>query len=217
MFRRSDRRTVIALLMALLFGAVLQPLHTYAQDAADLVVSLLDENDSGVFATIIVRDTAGIRDLARTTTDAQGIATIATLPVSEVRVAIDGSLPNGTRLFQRGDDTQGIYLLLNAGSTRLDLRVDPDGAVAPDPRTMVAQEGASYDGVALPTAPVAAPQFASPTGPQPTLPRTSPIPHQLATTAKEQPAKNGFPLGSMALVVVLSLGIAGVLVVRRKV
>jgi hypothetical protein len=174
---RLGPRTMCALLVVVLVVATVHPRDTYAaQDAPDLVVSLLDEYDHGVPATIIVCDIGGERDLARATTDAEGRATITTLLVHEVRVAVEGSLSNRRHLFQRGDDVKGIYILLNAGSTRLDLRVDPDGAVAPDPATMVAQEGTGYASAALPTAPVAAQVIDVPTSIQPTKSPPSAVP-----------------------------------------
>jgi hypothetical protein len=208
---------MVVLLMSLLMAASIPPRNTLAQDAADLVVSVLDENNNAVSATITVRDTAGERDFARTTTDAQGLATVAVLPINEVRVVVEGFLRDGTRLFQRGDDAAGIYVLLEAGSTRLDLRVDPDGAVIPDPATMVAQEGFAADVAALPTAPLSAQAAASPTSTPPAVRQPSALAQQSVSASNQQPANTGMSIGSIALVALLVFGIAGVLLLRRAV
>lgn len=56
---------------------------------------------------------------------------IETLPISEVRVLVEGQLPNGVRLVQRGDDAKGIRLGSMPSSTQLDLRVNPDEPSSP--------------------------------------------------------------------------------------
>lgn len=100
-------RSVIALLLA---GWMAWPAAAAAQPAPDLIVTLRDEQGQGVVANITVLAPAGTPVLARATTDAQGRAVIETLPISEVRVLVEGRLPNGVRLVQRGDDAKGIRL-----------------------------------------------------------------------------------------------------------
>src|SRR5205823_985556 len=62
---------------------------------------------------------------------------ISGLSIDHVRVTVTGRLLDGTRLRQPGQDAQGIALLLGPPPTRLDLRVDLDGSVRPDPATMI--------------------------------------------------------------------------------
>lgn len=206
-------RSVIALLLA---GWMAWPAAAAAQPAPDLIVTLRDEQGQGVLANITVLAPAGTPVLARATTDAQGRAVIETLPISEVRVLVEGQLPNGVRLVQRGDDAKGIRLWLDAESTQLDLRVNPDGTIEPDPATMIEPEG----GVIEPTStPAAAPTVAA--VPQPTR-RPAPTPRPAMPTpaaavqAGEPPAA-ALPLGGIALAVLLGGAIVAVLAARRRI
>jgi hypothetical protein len=79
-----------------------------------------------------------------------------------VRVAVEGQLRDGPRLFQLGDDAQGVRLALDlaAAPAVLDLRVERDGLVLPDPATMLTlEEGGPIVEVAepFPTAALATP------------------------------------------------------------
>ncbi|MBK9943229.1 MAG: hypothetical protein IPP13_16605 [Kouleothrix sp.] len=221
-------RSVIALLLA---GWMAWPAAAAAQPAPDLIVTLRDEQGQGVVANITVLAPAGTPVLARATTDAQGRAVIETLPISEVRVLVEGRLPNGVRLVQRGDDAKGIRLWLDAESTQLDLRVNPDGTIEPDPATMIEPEGSAIEpdpatmiepeGSAIePTStPAAAPTVAA--VPQPTR-RPAPTPRPAMPTpaaavqAGEPPAA-ALPLGGIALAVLLGGAIVAVLAARRRI
>jgi hypothetical protein len=121
-----------------------------------LTISLRDVNGIGVTGvTVSVRDGSGAHELARGVTDSQGQAAIAFLPIPEVRVAIIGSLADGTPLLLRGDDAQGICFFLASEHETMALRVDTDGTVLPDPEVAVALElGGSTDDLP-PEAPVA--------------------------------------------------------------
>jgi hypothetical protein len=50
-----------------------------------------------------------------------------------VRVAVEGHMSDGTRLYQEGYDSQGMLVFLGALSDPVNLRVEPRGAVVPDP------------------------------------------------------------------------------------
>ncbi len=132
-----------------------------SQDPPDLIVRLRDVNGVGIAGvTVIVRDETGGRELARARTDAQGIASFAGLTENAVRVAVEGALPSGTRLYQLGNDVQGIALLLSEPPTHLDLRSEADGMVIPDSATMIAPDtgvpaNAGGSVAVLPTAPLA--------------------------------------------------------------
>jgi hypothetical protein len=130
-----------------------------AQDAPDLIVTLHTIDGAPLSgATVIVRDAGGVQELARATTDAQGQATVQILPVTDIRVVVQGQLPGGARFFQPGNDAKGIALFLQHGTTHLNLLADVDGMIAPDPRTMAALEPgipvATAEAVAFPTAPL---------------------------------------------------------------
>jgi hypothetical protein len=103
-----------------------------------LVVSLRDAEGSAISdVLVLVRDRSGRAELSRATTDAAGIARFASLPVAEVRVAVQGQLPDGTLLVQPGADARGVHCMLGMPPTRLDLRATADGRVGPDPATMI--------------------------------------------------------------------------------
>lgn len=138
------------------------------QEAPVLLVSLRDTNDKPVAgARVIIRDSAGERDIARRATDAHGVATFAALNESDIRVAIEGQLPNGAKLYQPGNDARGMLVFLRAPTTRVNLLADSDGLVAPDPLTMSALEAG------IPVVTAAASLFPTATAsratPQPTL------------------------------------------------
>lgn len=145
--------------------------YAQPQEPPDLIVTLRDVNGARVAGvTVIVRDDRSGRELARARTDPQGIASFAGLTENTVRVAVEGALPSGTRLYQLGNDAEGIALLLSEPPTHLDLRSEADGMVIPDPATMIAPDtgvpanvGASV--AALPTAPLARPATAAPLTP----------------------------------------------------
>lgn len=131
---RAVSRLLLALLLAL-------PGLVQAQGAVTLVVRLRDLTSVGVVgAQITVRDAAGAHELARATTDQHGRTSIVLPELAAVRVAVAGVLPDGTPLVQRGQDSQGIWLMLDGPQVALDLRIEPDGAVVPDPATMIAPD-----------------------------------------------------------------------------
>src|SRR5262245_59191492 len=90
--------------------------------------------------TVLVRDRAGTHALARATTDPRGIANFEQLAERPVRVAIIGTLLNGTPLYQPGNDAQGIVVLGDRLPARLALRSDLDGMVVPDPALVAAMD-----------------------------------------------------------------------------
>jgi hypothetical protein len=133
------RLSTIILLMTI---TLLAPGVVRAQDAPpDLVVTLRDVQNQGVVgATISVRDAADEQEIARTMTDAQGQAVFSTLRVADIRVVVHGQLSSGARLYLPGQDARGIRLTLGVPPTQLDLRVEPDGLIRPDPETMIVPE-----------------------------------------------------------------------------
>jgi hypothetical protein len=130
-----------ALIRVFLCALALLPVLALAASPHTLTVTLRDVDGAGIAgATITVRDEAGTLDLAHTTTDAQGSATLPNLTADVVRVAVSGSLADGTPLNQRGQDAHGIWLLLDAPLVQLDLRSERNGAIIPDPTTMISAD-----------------------------------------------------------------------------
>jgi hypothetical protein len=146
-------------LAALLALCVLLPSLAAAQTHT-LRVTLHDASGRGLVGiTVIVRNEDG-QELARQATSAEGIVFVE-LP-SVVRVAVEGQARGGPQLFQLGDDAAGVRLDLGqtSGGPSLNLRVEHDGLVLPDPTTMLTLEegGPLVDETApLPTALVATP------------------------------------------------------------
>lgn len=70
--------------------------------------------------------------LAVATTQADGTVRFAGLPTQPVRVAVAGTLPDGTALRHTRQDGRGIWVNLPARDWRMTLRVDTDGLVFPD-------------------------------------------------------------------------------------
>jgi hypothetical protein len=146
----------------------------HAQDRPPaLIITLRDTAGQGIpDATIRVLDGSGTREFARTITNAAGIAEIVDLPTGQVRVWI-GGVHAGKTLVLTGKDASGIRMLGSDPPLRLDLRIEPDGRVLPDPETMITPDlGGPM--VAIPTAPLAqavaieAPSVRVPTALQPT-------------------------------------------------
>jgi hypothetical protein len=153
-------------ILLLLTITLLAPGAVRAQETPpDLIVTVRDVHDAGVVGTMVsVRDAADGLEIARATTDVQGQAVFASLRVGEIRVAVEGQLANGTALYLPGQDSAGIRLTLGAPPTRLDLRVEPDGLLRPDPATMIVPQivgdvGGTVGPLAVyhPEAPIATP------------------------------------------------------------
>lgn len=124
----------------------------------DLTVTLHDVAGAPLAGVVVlVRDASGSQTLAQAVTDANGAASFTHLMESQVRVAVLGALPNGTTLYQPGDDAVGIRLLLNALPATLTLRSAADGMVAPDPAEMAREIGVpiATSAAAVSTAPAA--------------------------------------------------------------
>jgi hypothetical protein len=204
--------TCIALIVVYLLPTLAQ-----AQDAPALIISLRDAAGKGVAgAMILIRDVEGERDLALATTDAQGRATFEVLDANIVRVAVAGTLADGTPLVQRGLDARGIWLMLDGPQVQLDLRVEPNGAVIPDPATMIApdlpievtpaESAVTLADPSVPTLPVGVVGI-------PTAPAQPPPIGAMNTAETDQPNRSLMPF------VLLALGIGagvGALIYRRR-
>lgn len=108
--------------------------------------------------TVVVRGEEG-QELARQASSAEGVASFEGLP-GVVRVAVEGQARGGPQLYQLGDDAQGVRFDLGRTEARLNLRVEHDGLVLPDPATMLTLEegGPTLEPVlSFPTAVVATP------------------------------------------------------------
>jgi hypothetical protein len=144
LFRRmhSMRPIVIGIVCWLLI--LWPPLaQAQGQESPDLIVRLRDVDGAGIAGvSVLVLDSGGSHILSRATTDAQGVALVRGILEEEVRIAVEGRLPNGTPLHQIGDDALGVRVFLGAPPTQLDLRSEHDGTVILDPQTMLGLEPA---------------------------------------------------------------------------
>jgi hypothetical protein len=87
--------------------------------------------------TVQIRAGAETPILAQAVSTAQGQVMFANITVSQVRVRVLGTLASGAQLYQIGADAPGVAVFLGPPPTTLDLRVDSDGMVLPDPITMI--------------------------------------------------------------------------------
>lgn len=124
----------------LLAAYVLLPALALAQ-AYTLRVTLHAVDGHPVPGIVVIVRSEGGQELARQVTSAEGAAAFIGLP-AVVRVVVEGQPRGGPALFQLGDDARGVRLDLGqAGDApSLDLRVERDGLVLPDPATMITRE-----------------------------------------------------------------------------
>lgn len=161
MRRLSKRSSALRVLPWLLLATCAMLPLPVAAHGHQLHVSIRDAGDQALAGiTVIVRTEDG-QELARQSSDPDGVVSFADLP-AVVRVAVEGQARGGPQLYQLGDDALGVLLDLGQARAleRLDLRVEHDGLVLPDPTTMITREevGPSIDpALPLPTAVLATP------------------------------------------------------------
>lgn len=165
-----------------------------------VIVTLRDAQGAPLAGVaVLAYDRGGTVLFARAMTDDTGVASFSMLPVGEARIVIRGHTPDGIELRQPGAEVTGVFLILTAPPTRLDLVVDADGMVRPDPATMIAPESdiplvPSATAILTPTATTAA--LVAPTV-TPELPVA-------------EPSTSSFPWLGIALVtILLALLLAG--------
>lgn len=183
----------------------------------DLTVTLHDVAGAPLAGvTVIVRDAGGSQTLAQATTDANGVATFAHLMESQVRVAVAGTLPNGTKLYQPGNDATGISFTLNPLPATLALRGAADGMIVPDPAAMAREIGVpiATSVAAIPTAPIA-PTVSVAQAVAP-LPIAAPALTSSATADVPSSGNSGsIWFGVATFILLISAGI-GIVVVQRR-
>jgi len=188
----------------------------------DLTVTLHDVVGAPLpGVTVIVRDPSGSQTLAQAATDTNGAASFTHLMESQVRVAVLGTLPNGTKLYQPGNDAVGISLQLNPLPATLALRSAADGMIVPDPAAMAREPGVpvAANVAVIPTAPVASTDTGgqAPSSPVTAAPAiavgasaTTADPDVSATHSSGQ-----FWLGLAVLILLIGVGL-GIFVVQRR-
>src|SRR4051812_43863174 len=124
------------------FIVLLVPAAVRAQDntptAADLIVTIRDVRGAPLpGVTVQIHAGANTPILAQALSTAQGQAMFANITVSQVRVRVLGTLASGAQLYQISADAQGVAVFLGPPPTTLNLRVESDGMVLPDPITMI--------------------------------------------------------------------------------
>lgn len=196
----------LIVILCLLLGFAL-PAMAGAQEPEPppvLTVTVRDGAGRGIPGIqVLVRDRSGITELGRAVTDVAGQAVFATLPSSDVRVALVGRLGDGTELRQEGDDTPGIALILSLPPNTLDLIVERDGTVIPDPTTMIALDSGVTVDITITTAPATQPAVPPVQEPPP-----PPIP---SSSAPYSPADEPHVWAGIALALVLTGAVAAVL------
>ncbi len=213
MTQLSRQPVVLSVLAGMLTLCALLPTLAATQ-AYSLRVSLHDvDNRPLPNITVSVRNEEG-EELTRALTGEEGTATFAGLP-TVVRVAIEGQARGGPALFQLGDDAQGVRLdLAQEGEiSSLDLRVERDGLVLPDPATMITrEEGGPNVGEAspIPTAALATP------APLPIAPAAGDLPAVIVSEPTE--ARPSSPVWVPWITVLIIAVAAGVmrLIQRRR-
>jgi hypothetical protein len=192
-----------------LLGLLAPPHLSFAQGHA-LTVTLRDGAGQPVPAiTVLVRSPEGVV-LARQQTDAGGQARFTLLPAT-VLVQVSGQPRSGPPLYQVGNDAGGVQTQLDPSGapTVLDLRVEPDGMVLPDPLTMIdLQEGGPTvvgTGEYIPTLPLATP-FVVPSMPAGGV--TEVVVE--AEPAPVEPSPAWVPLVSLLIVIVAVLALVGI-------
>ncbi len=226
-------RRVIHQLLGLLisFVVLLVPTAVGAQDstptAADLIVTVRNVLGAPIPGlTVQIRAGADTPILAQVVTDAQGQAVFAAISGSQVRVRVIGALASGAHLYQPGADAPGVAVFLGPPPTTLDLRVDSDGMVLPDPVTMIdpipygptiASPAPGPDGNGRSVFPTSA-MYAAPGAPTvaasaTTSPMTSTLPTSLAPVAPAPEAGAQSPAPASTHLLNWGVGIIGAVVV----
>jgi hypothetical protein len=186
--------TIFALLVMLLAASA--PAHAQTTPP-DLIVSLRDVDGAPVPQVLVsLRDSTGQAEIDRALTDAQGIAAFANLAPGTFRVAVQGALPDGTRLFQTGNDATGSMVWLDTLPATVDLRSEVNGMVIPDPATAVAPE----PGIPITPTDAVVPEPATAIAPEPDRPivPTDVVVPEPATAVAPEPDRPITPTGSDA-------------------
>lgn len=174
-----------------------------------LVVTLRDAQGApiaGVAITVV--DLSGATIFDRAMTDAAGTVRFAALPVNNVRVQLTGRLADATPLRQSAADERGMLVMLDMPPTRLDLRIEPDGTVIPDPITMIAPDLGVPLAETFPTAIRIAPPTATSL-----IAATPAVP---ATTTPEPSSALLIPGLALAIILILVCGVALLALTRRE-
>jgi hypothetical protein len=213
------------LLLRVVFGCMvvlLVPASVWAQDSTpttpDLIVTVRDVRGAPLAGlTVQIRAGADTPALAQVRTDTQGQAVFATISVSQVRVRVLGTLVSGAQLYQIGADAQGVAVFLGPPPTTLDLRVDSDGMVLPNPVTMIdpvphgpviATPAADSDGNGRIVFPTSA-TYAARLGPTP-----APVAPPVEAGAQSAAPASAHMLWGIGITSAVALVVAGVLVIR---
>lgn len=192
--------------------AALLPALAAAQ-TDELRITLRDVGGQGIAGvSVIVRSEDGA-ELMRQPTGSDGTISFANLP-AVVRVGVEGQPRGGPRLYQLGDDAQGVRVDLGQAPQplTLDLRVERDGLVLPDPATMLTlEEGGPLiaETEPIPTAVLATPA---------PLPSTSATTPHVAVGVGAPPSQESRRAGWAPLITLLVIALAAgvMLLIQRR-
>ncbi len=117
---------------------------TAAQPHTSLRIIVHDAQGAGIAGleiSVHAADDASL--LAQSSTDIHGIALFPALANTAVRVVIAGQLSNGSMLYQRGSDAQGLWFNPEVASNELAFVVLANGLVELDPEGLIEGEQAN--------------------------------------------------------------------------
>ena len=158
-----------------------------------LTVIVRDSTDGGIGGAVVTVVQTDGTVLATAQADGQGVAVLTGTFPALIQVQVTGYLADGTPLQQIGGDAAGIPLVLDATPTVLDLRVEADGTVLPDPATMFVQErstGPLLPTVVIPDAPLPGSAASAPT------PAAVPTAQAVSSTVQDDAPTAAIPVPS---------------------
>jgi hypothetical protein len=197
--------------VALAFVAAILPTLVLAQTHT-LSVTIHDGAGQPLAGIDISVHSEDGRELARQTTGTNGKVAFGNLPTT-IRVLVSGQPRGGPRLYQLGADARGIRMHLEEGENQIDLRVEHDGLVLPDPATMLALDVGGP--VVTPDATIPTLMVATPV-PLPTVASGQATTVALIVTpppSDEQTTADWVPFATF-LIILLALGV--LLMLRRR-
>ena len=208
------RHPVFALVWLGLTLIAMLPLTAWAQ-SEQLRVTLRDLDGQAVAnIAVIVRSEEG-DELVRQSTGAEGEASFTGLP-DVVRVAVDGQPRGRPRLYQLGDDARGVRVDLawTERDVTLDLRIEQDGLVLPDPATMLSLETGGP--IVSNEPPVATAQLATPAPLPSSTVALADNDTQVVAVAGAQEQRSGERWAPVATLLIVVAALVVMLVIQRR-
>lgn len=129
-------RWLTPLLLSLALAASMVS-HAQANGAQQVVVTLRDATDRGLDQAVVTMKTLEGDVLATGSSDRDGIVRLSVAnPTKVIHLTVRGVSAMGKTLRLAASERDGITVRLQAPTTAIDLRVEDNGTVLPDPATM---------------------------------------------------------------------------------